>query len=68
MPERLTGSLAQAGVLPRGTPRRNLGVLLPPEPYRYPRLPQAAKTLAATRVRVLCGQQCTKNKSVKNFF
>jgi len=28
----LTGSLAQAGVLPRGTPRRILEVLLPSEP------------------------------------
>ena len=43
--ERPTGSLAQAGVLPRGTPRRILAVQLPSEPYRYPRLPQAAKTL-----------------------
>ena len=44
----LTGSLAQAGVLSRGTPRRILEVLLPSEPYRYPRLPQAAKTLTAS--------------------
>ena len=46
--ERLTGSLAQAGVLPRGTPRRILEVHLPSEPYQYPRLPQAAKTLSAS--------------------
>jgi len=39
--------LAQAGVLPRGTLRRILEVLLPSELYRYPRLRQAAKTLAA---------------------
>jgi len=38
--------LAQAGVLSRGTLRRILEVCLPSEPYRYPRLPQAAKTLA----------------------
>jgi len=43
----LTGSLAQAGVLSRGTLRRILEVHLPSEPYRYPRLPQAAKTLCA---------------------
>jgi len=43
---RPTGSLAQAGVLPRVTLRRILEVQLPSEPYRYPRLPQAAKTLA----------------------
>jgi len=43
--------LAQAGVLPRGTPCRILEVRLPSEPYRYPRLPQAAKTLAAMRGR-----------------
>jgi len=42
--QHLTGSLAQAGVLSRVTLRRNLGVRLPSEPYRYPRLPQAAKT------------------------
>jgi len=47
----LTGSLAQAGVLFRGTLRRILGVHLPSELYRYPRLPQAAKTLCA-----ICGQ------------
>ena len=46
---RLTGSLAQAGVLPRGTLRRNLEVHFPSEPYRYPRLPQAAKTLCVMR-------------------
>jgi len=40
-----TGSLAQAGVLSRVTPRRILEVRLPSEPYRYPRLPQAAKTI-----------------------
>ena len=33
-----TGSLAQAGVLSRVTPRRNLEVLLPSKPYQYPRL------------------------------
>ena len=49
---RPTGSLAQAGVLSRGTLRRNLEVQLPSEPYRYPRLPQAAKTLAAIRLTV----------------
>ena len=43
-----TSSLAQAGVLSRGTPRRILEVYLPSEPYRYPRLPQAAKTLGAS--------------------
>jgi len=42
---RPTGSLAQAGVLSRGTLRRILEAQLPSEPYRYPRLPQAAKTL-----------------------
>ena len=36
--QRATGSLAQAGVLPRVTPRRILEVQLPSEPYRYPRL------------------------------
>ena len=50
--QRLTGSLAQAGVLSRGTPRRILGVHLPFEPYRYPRLPQAAKTLHASTATV----------------
>jgi len=45
--ERTTGSLAQAGVLSRGTLRRISEVRLPSEPYRYPRLPQAAKTLEA---------------------
>jgi len=45
--QRLTGSLAQAGVLSRGTLRRILEVCLPSELYRYPRLPQAAKTMAA---------------------
>ena len=40
--------MAQAGVLPRGTLRRNLEIRLPSEPYRYPRLPQAAATLCAT--------------------
>jgi len=44
---RPTGSLAQAGALSRGTLRRILEVHLPSEPYRYPRLPQAAKTLQA---------------------
>jgi len=44
----ITGSLAQAGVLSRVTLRRNLEVQLPSEPYRYPRLPQAAKTLSAS--------------------
>jgi len=38
MGDRLTGSLAQAGVLPRVTLRRNLEVHHPSEPYRYPRL------------------------------
>jgi len=42
-----TGSLAQAEMLPRGTPRRILEVHLPSKPYRYPRLPQAVKTLYA---------------------
>jgi len=41
-----TGSLPQAGVLSRVTPRRNLEVQLPSEPYRYPRLHKAATTLA----------------------
>ena len=50
---RPTGSLAQAGVLPRGTLRRILEVLLPSEPYQYPRLPQAAKTLQAIELRNL---------------
>jgi len=50
---RPTGSLAQAGVLPRGTLRRNLEVYLPSEPYRYPRLPQAAKTLCASSADIL---------------
>jgi len=36
--QRATGSLAQAGVLSRGTLRRNLEVRLPSEPYQYPRL------------------------------
>ena len=45
---RPTGSLAQAGVLSRGTLRRILEVQLPSDPYRYPRLPQAAKTLSAS--------------------
>jgi len=45
---RPTGSLAQAGVWSRGTPRRILEVLLPSEPYRYPRLPQAAASLSAS--------------------
>jgi len=44
----VTGSLAQAGVLPRVTLCRILEVHLPSEPYRYPRLPQAAKTLCAS--------------------
>ena len=35
-------------MLPRGTLRRILEVQLPSEPYRYPRLPQAAKTLGAS--------------------
>ena len=39
------GSLVQAGVLSRGTPRRILKVHLPSEPYRYLRLPQAAKMI-----------------------
>jgi len=47
--QRLTGSLAQAGVLSRVTLCRNLKVHLPSAPYRYPRLPQAAKTLRAMR-------------------
>jgi len=34
----ITGSLAQAGVLPRVTSRKILEVFLPSEPYRYPRL------------------------------
>ena len=51
--QRPTGSLAQAGVLSRVTPRRILEVYLPSKPYRYPRLPQAAKTLAAS-----VGRQC----------
>jgi len=37
-PLHATGSLAQAGVLSRGTLRRVLEVRLPSEPYRYPRL------------------------------
>jgi len=57
----LTGSLAQAGVLSRGTPRRILGVHLPSAPYRYPRLPQAAKTLAVMRWR-----QCRRRKKHEN--
>jgi len=36
--QRPTGSLAQAGVLSRVTPRRIFGVFLPSAPYRYPRL------------------------------
>ena len=56
----ITGSLAQAGVLPRGTPRRILEVLLPSEPYRYPRLPQAAKTLCAMRGRHSDNGKCKK--------
>jgi len=35
--------------LSRVTPRRILEVYLPSEPYRYPRLPQAAKTLPASQ-------------------
>jgi len=58
----ITSSLAQAGVLSRGTPRRNLGVRLPSEPYRYPRLPQAAKTLHASRRTVYRYNEMKKNK------
>ena len=46
--QQATGSLVQAGVLSRVTLCRILKVHLPSEPYRYPRLPQAAKTLAAS--------------------
>jgi len=34
----------------QGTLRRILEVRLPSKPYRYPRLPQAAKTLSASGV------------------
>jgi len=58
--------LAQAGVLSRGTLRRNLEVHLPSKPYRYPRLPQAAKTLAAMRGRQFNLTVNNKNKKVTN--
>ena len=49
MGDRLTGSLAQAGVLSRGTLRRNLEVHLPSEPYRYPRLPPSPRHVTCKR-------------------
>jgi len=43
----LTGSLAQAGVLSRVTPRRILEVRLPSEPYRYPRLSPSCQNVSS---------------------
>ena len=50
-------------MLSRGTLRRNLEVYLPSAPYRYPRLPQAAKTLWASLRTAQCLRELPKAES-----